>query len=256
MYSKIRLSLFLAVCALTAISVGAQDQPGPPPAQPQAQARPAGREGGRPTVGQITAIHDDSMEIKTPDGQTVTVKLTPDTQFRKDREPAKVADFKVGDIVMVRGDQVDDHTVSAKLIGSRSGATAFNGQGGPNGRAGGGMWLAGGTLGKDYVAGEVKSVDPPKLTVLRTDNVTQTIELTEETSLRRGPESITMADIKPGDHIVSRGALQNDVFVPKGVMVMSPEQWERMQQMRSQQTGGATSSTPSGQQAPPPKQQE
>ena len=88
-----------------------------------------------------------------------------------------------------------------------------------------------GTMGKDYVVGEVKSVEPPKLTVLRMDNVTQTLELNEETSLRRGRDSITMADIQPGDHIFARGVVANDVFVPKGVNVIPPEQWKRMQEM-------------------------
>lgn len=87
-----------------------------------------------------------------------------------------------------------------------------------------------GTMGKDYVAGEIKSIDAPKLTVLRPDGVAQTIELNEETSLRKGRESITMADIKVGDHVMARGAAQNGAFVPKGVTVMNPEQWQRMQQ--------------------------
>jgi hypothetical protein len=112
-----------------------------------------------------------------------------------------------------------------------------------------------GTLGKDYVAGEVKSIDAPKLTVLRTDGVTQTLELNEDTSLRRGRDSITMADIKVGDHVMSRGAAQGDVFVPKGVMVMSTEQWQRMQQMIA--SGGPGAETkPNSAEAPAPKPQE
>ena len=97
--------------------------------------------------------------------------------------------------------------------------------------------FAAGTLGKDYVLGQVKAIDPPRITVLRTDNVTQTLELNEDTTLRRGRDSITMADIQVGDHLMARGAAQNDVFVPKGVMVMNAEQWERMQQFVGQ--GGA-----------------
>ena len=97
-----------------------------------------------------------------------------------------------------------------------------------------------GEIGEDFVAGEVKSVEPPKLTVLRTDNVTQTVELNEETSLRKGRESITMADIHPGDHVLIRGASQNNVFVPKNAMVLSPEQWERMRQMRNGTQGPST----------------
>jgi hypothetical protein len=101
-----------------------------------------------------------------------------------------------------------------------------------------------GTLGKDFVVGEVKSIDAPKLTVLRSDNVTQTIELNEETSLRKGRESVTIADVQVGDHVFARGALQNEVFVPKMVMVIGPEQWKRMQEMGGFQGPGAGPAKP------------
>ena len=107
-----------------------------------------------------------------------------------------------------------------------------------------------GTMGKDYVVGEVKSLDPPKLVVLRTDNVTQTLELNEDTSLRRGRDSITMADIQPGDHIFVRGAVANGAFVPKNVMVIPPEQWKRMQEMMSE--GGQGRPAPQNSPGPPP----
>lgn len=172
--------------------------------------------------GKITAVHSDSFEVANPEGQTLTVKLTNSTEFRKDRQPAKRTDFKVGDLVIVRGEQNSDHTWTAQVVGGRT----------ANGSGGGEQFFARqGTLGKDYVMGEVKSIDAPKITVLRRDNVTQTIELNEETSLRKGRESVTMADIQVGDHLFAQGALQNDVFVPKMVMVIGPEQWKRMQEM-------------------------
>ncbi len=166
------------------------------------------------------------MELAKPDGSTATVKLTDKTEYHKDRQSAKVEDFKVGDLVFVRGEENANHSVTAQVIGGRSG-------GGP---AGGGRGFGGGgggfgELGKDYVVGEVKSVDAPNLTLLRPDNVTQTLELNEETSLRRGRESITMADIQPGDHVVVRGAVKNNAFAPKNMMVLSPEQWDRMEEI-------------------------
>ena len=103
-------------------------------------------------------------------------------------------------------------------------------------------------MGKDFVVGEVKSVDAPILTILRTDNVTQTLELTEETSLHKGRESITMADIQVGDHVMIRGAVQNNAFVPKNLMLMSPEMWKQMEQMR-QMMNGQDANKPNG----PPK---
>jgi hypothetical protein len=179
-----------------------------------------------PLFGKITAIHDSTMEISNPNGDTVIVKLTPQTEFRKDRQPAKRSEFKVGDVIAVRGQEGPDHTWTAQMIGARS----ANGEGrGPN--------LQAGTLGKDYVAGEVKSVDAPKIAVLRSDNVTQTIELNEDTSLRKGRDAITMADVQVGDHLLARGALQQNVFVPKFVMVIGPEQWKRMQEMGGMRPG-------------------
>ena len=226
-----RAFLVLVVGSLMALGAMAQEQP-PAGAGGDAGGPPrGGQQGGpRPVFGKITAIQNGIMEITGPDGQVMKVKYSDQTEFRKDRQPAKVSDFKVGDTVAVRGEQSADHTINATLIGARAG--------------GGMMGGSAGTLGKDYVVGEVKSVDPPRMTVLRTDNVTQTLELNEETSLRKGRDSITMADIQVGDHIVSRGAVQNNVFVPKGLMVLGPEQWQRFQEFQAQMGSGNKPATP------------
>jgi hypothetical protein len=192
-----------------------------------------------PLFGKITALRDGSMDVLDTNGDTIKVKFNGQTQFRKDRQPAKRNDFKVGDIVLVRGQEAADHSWTAETVAAR----ALNGQGGPGGRGGpggggrGGFQQQAGTLGKDYVAGEIKSIDAPKLTVLRSDNVTQTLELNEETSMRKGRDSITMADIQAGDHVFARGAVENNVFVPKTVVVVGPEQWKRMQEFGQQARG-------------------
>lgn len=242
------LGLWVALCAS---EVRGQEAPatnaGAGVTQPR-QGQVAGDFAGgpRPLFGKITALHDGSLEITKPDGGLVVVKLTNQTVYRKDRADAKITDFKVGDAVVVRGDENPDHSVTAKLVGGRSGS-----RGGAGG--GGMMWSAEGTLGKDYVVGEVKAIDPPKLTVLRTDGVTQTLELDENSSLRRGRESITMADIQVGDHLVARGALEHDTFVPKGVMVINAEQWKQMQEMGAQFNGPKTAGSDAA--APKPQEQ-
>jgi len=195
-----------------------------------------GQEGrGRAVFGKISALQSDSIEITGPDGSKTALKLTGNTEFRKDRQAAKAADFKVGDAVVVRTDQPDGKGTIAVMVASgqgfgRGGAGQGGGFGGPGGGAG--MF---GTLGKDFVIGEVKAVDAPRLTVTRTDNISQTLELNEETSLRRGRDSITMADIQVGDHVFARGAMENNVFVPKNLNVIPPEMWKRMLEMN----GGA-----------------
>jgi hypothetical protein len=199
-----------------------------------------------PLFGKITAVHDTSIEILNANGENVTVKVTGKTQFRKDRQEAKRSDFKVGDLIIVRGQENSDHSWAAEVIAGRSGGGAGGreGRGGPGG-PGGGFGGQGGTLGKDFVAGEITAIDAPKLSVLRSDKVTQSFELNEETSLRKGRDSITMADVQVGDHVFARGALENSLFVPKVIMVISPEQWKRMQDWTNQGEGQRRPPSPS-----------
>jgi hypothetical protein len=240
----------LTICLFAAaLQVAARSPQDAPAAQNQGAGQGSGAgqmqgRGGerRPGVmGKLTAVHDQSLEITRQDGSVVTVKISGNTQFRKGRESAKLSDFKVGDTVFVRGEENSDHTWNAEMVGERPnggfGGGAGGGRGGGQGAGqGGGPGGPGGgrpqgELGKDYVFGEVKAIDAPKLTILRPDNVTQTVELNEETSLRKGRDSITMADIQAGDHIMVRGGTANNVFQPKSVMVISTEQWKRMQEM-------------------------
>jgi uncharacterized protein DUF5666 len=215
-----------------AAQLAGQDQVAEPTATARLAQRPEdGR--GQPVFGRITAINKGSLELAKPDGSTVMVKFTDKTEFRRDRQAARLADFKVGDVAIVRGQENPDHSLTAETIGGRSVGGAQGGRGFAE-------------MGKDFVAGEVKTIDPPNLTVLRADRVTQTLELTEETSLRRGRESITMADIQPGDHVVIRGAVEKNAFVPKNVMVLSPEQWKQMEEMRKMAGVGPDGGAPAG----------
>jgi len=245
----VSISSALCFALFLAEHLVAQDPPPNPPAQSPSSGQNSGAQQGpgrggerRPGLfGKITAIHDQSVEISTLEGATVTAKISADTQFRKGRDAAKFSDFKVGDMVYVRGEENADHTWTAQLLGARpsGGFGGGPGAGGEGARGPGGQGMRQmGVLGQDYVVGEIKSVDAPKLTILRPDNVTQTIELNEDTSLRKGRDSITIADIQTGDHVFVRGGMANNVFQPKNVMVFSPEQWKRMQEMGLGGPGG------------------
>jgi hypothetical protein len=253
----VRLAMVLVCGWCLAVTLGASSVAAAPAASsalPQAaglqDATPQGARGQgdaqgqrMPLFGKITAVQSGSLQVADTNGDSVTVKITGQTEFRKDRQPAKRTDFKVGDIIIVRGEENADHSWTAQVVAARSMNGTGGGPGGRGGAAGGPGGGGGrgfaqtGTLGKDYVAGEIKSIEAPKLSVLRSDNVTQTIELNEETSLRKGRDSITMADIQAGDHVFARGAEENGVFVPKMVVVIGPEQWKRMQEMGAQATG-------------------
>src|SRR5437660_12133143 len=68
-------------------------------------SRRGGEGRARGVFGKISAMQADSIEVTGQDGTKVSIKLTSSTEFRKDRQPAKFGDFKVGDFVMVRTDQ-------------------------------------------------------------------------------------------------------------------------------------------------------
>lgn len=253
-------SVSLLCLAVAAPQAEARPRQEAPPQQNPGTPQGPGRGGERrPGVfGKITALNDQSIEVTRQNGDKVSVKLSGGTQFRKEGQAAKLADFKVGDEVFVRGSENPDHTWTAEVVGARPagfgggpGGGGANGGRGPGAGAGGGR--PAGVLGQDYVFGEVKTVDAPKLTVLRPDNVTQTVELNEDTSLRKGRDAITIADIQPGDHVMVRGGMANNAFQPKSLIVFGPEQWKRMQEMGM--AGGPPANPPkdNNQQQKPPE---
>jgi len=217
MKTVIRIAISLALaCSFAAAQQAPTDQPG------QAQERRGfGNREFRGVGGQITEISGSTLKIKLRDGSIGTVNITSDTRFRKAGHQAQLSDFKVGDNVMVRGDSTGDKTWTAQVIGEGPSQAQMQEM----------QQRMKDAMGKTIVVGDVKSIDPPKLTVSRTDGVEQTIEADENTSFRRGrDESITMPDIKAGDTIFARGELKNGTFVPTAVNVVPPEMARRMKE--------------------------
>ncbi len=187
----------MVVVSLFPLLAMAQDNP-PKPAEGQTQDRPnrpwAGRFQG--VAGTITAINGNELSLKTKEGKAVTVNLSADTQYRKDRQPAALADFKVGDTVTVAGAPAGENAWNARFVTTRSIGQQF-----------------GDGLGKRFIAGEIKAIDGTSLAILRVDGQTQTILVDENTSFRKQDQSITLADLKPGDHVFGRGEVKNGTFV-------------------------------------------
>lgn len=228
--SRIRLLVLL----LAVVAIGAVAQHGPPPEGAPSDNERGARRGmqgfaGQGTAGNITAINGDTLTIKTMSG-TETIKTTADTMFRRNRENARLSDFKVGDTVFVAGDKSGD-TWTARIVAMRSGPGMFN----PD------------DLGKKFIIGEVTKIDGTKITVKRPDNVEQTIEVDDDTSFRNTRrESVTLADIKVGDHIGGRGKLENGTFLASVLTVGLPE--------RMMMFGGPNDERPAPPAAAPPKQ--
>src|SRR5258708_14727470 len=64
-----------------------------------------GEEGRMPLFGKITAIPNSSFEISNPNGETVTVKLTPQTEFPTNLAAATRTDFKRADVITGGGQE-------------------------------------------------------------------------------------------------------------------------------------------------------
>jgi ribosomal protein L21E len=208
------IAVFLLVAAWcwgqTAPADGASEGQSSTPSQNQ----PGWHHRFKGVAGTITAINPDSITVKTRDGQTAQVNLSDKTQYRKERQAAQLTDFKVGDQIIVRGESSSQGVWQADVVAAR-----------PAGGFGGERFREG--MGKQFIAGEVKSIDGTQLTILRPDGVTQTITVDENTSFRKDGQSITLADLKAGDHVFGRGELKNDVFVPAVLNVGMPRMMMR-----------------------------
>lgn len=202
---KRHLGILLLLVAPLLCAAQTSDKPATTdkPANVDRPQRREGRSVRQGVAGTIGEIKPDGFTVKTMEGKTVTVKVTGETRFRKDRQEAKFADFKPGDMVMVGGEPAGEDMWTARFVASRQGGGEGNMQAMREG------------MGKQFIAGEVKAIDGTKLTIARPDGQTKTIEVDENTSFRKGRESITLPDIKVGDHVFGRGAVNSaGVFVP------------------------------------------
>jgi hypothetical protein len=228
-------SAFVVACLLlnsgSKMYAQADSQPG------QGQGAGQGRRGGygqmgEPVRGIVTAAAPGKVTIKTESGDSYVVTVGDTSRIMRDRQPIKLSDITVGDSVTAMG-QVDagQKTVQAMMVTDIDAATVAKAEQ---------------NMGKTYITGKITAIDADnlKLTVMRSDNVTQVVAVDDGTSFERGdrgvaadvvaagglaggmgggrgggrrgeaggaqtapppPESITLADVKVGDTIMARG---------------------------------------------------
>lgn len=228
--------------------------------------------GRQPMInGTVTAVSGDQITIKTPTGETYIVAVTTNTRLmRQNRTPGatpsdgprqptplKIEEIKPGDGVGAMGEvDAPKKTVHALFVAVMDAEQVKRLREG---------------MGKEYITGKITAIDEVKLTILRTDNVTQVIEVDETTSFRRGgrrfaartdggaaqpaqpgagsapaaasgSQSITLADLKVGDSIAGQGSLKHGVFVPTTLTVL-PSGGMGGPRMRPQGTGDGAAPT-------------
>lgn len=137
---------------------------------------PAGMAGGRMVRGTVTVVAVDKLTVKTDAGDVYQVALSANTRLMKARQPVKVTDIKAGDGLGAMGVlDAPTKTVHALFV------TVVDAEEVKKMREG---------MGKVYIAGKVTAMDDLKLTVLRTDGVSQVIEVDEGTSFKKGGRAL------------------------------------------------------------------
>jgi hypothetical protein len=223
--------------------------------------------GGRMVRGTVTAAAPDHLTVKTEAGEVYEVLITPNTQVRKGRDQMKVADIHTGDAVGAMGEMdAPKKTVHALMVMVVDAEQ---------------LKKAREAMGKTVISGTVTAIDDLKITVKRTDDVMQTIQVDEDTSFRkggramgaafaadgmggmgtRGPrpgaaatppaadaagESLTLADVKVGSVIAGQGAIKNGIFVPTQLAISDPgaAQQRRRRPEGAPAAPGAATTTP------------
>ncbi len=200
---------------------------------------------GRMVRGTVTAAAPDHITLKTETGEVYEIALTPNTQIRKGRDQLKAADVHAGDGIGAMG-EVDAakktvHALFVQVVDAEQ------------------LKKAREAMGKTFISGTVTAIDEVKLTIKRTDDVVQVIEVDEDTSFKKGGramqmalaenpaatmggfgggrgqrpgaqpaagaeegESVTLADIKVGSLVAGTGSIKKGVFVPATLAIADP----------------------------------
>jgi len=188
---------------------------------------------GDTVLGKVISVAKDSLVV-TPlsGGDPITIHVSDGTRLIKERQPIKLNDIKSNDLVFARG-EIKGLAMTATIVTVPNPEMVERiQQGGGFGMGrGGGRGFGGGTgtvfnrddIGKKFILGEVKAINETKLTIARPDGQTQEIQVDENTSFKRGNESITLPDIKVGDFVRGAGEVKDNIFVPKELAVGRPQ---------------------------------
>lgn len=248
MRRKIFGNIVIAAAVAFVAAAGAQQPSGQRPGYGSGQSSSQGQRmrgmggfpsGGNGVLGAVTGVTADHYVIKTDVGETYTVHFSVNTRIMKqpagrrqpgdggDRaqggsqgdqgersapQPLKPTDIKVGDIITAGG-EVD---VAAKSVGA-----VFILQLDPE-RAKQ-MREMRANFGKTWLAGRITSIDGTTITIEGlVDHAPHSIAVDENTSFRERRDSITLADIKPGEQLRAEGAAKDGVFRATQVMAFEP----------------------------------
>lgn len=167
-------AVLCSALTLSALTMHAQNATSGGDQRPQQDAQGmrggGGRRGG--ARGVVVSVSGANVVLKDENGTTWTVITTENTRVMRGREPLAVSAIQAGDEVFGMGvPDADKHELHAVMVMDVPAADVAK---------------AKANLGKTYIVGRITAIDETKLTILRTDKVSQSILLDESSSLHKG----------------------------------------------------------------------
>jgi hypothetical protein len=149
--------------------------------------------------------NDGSFAVKTESGQQWKVLYGVNTRLMRDRDQVRAADIQAGDMIFAAGNvDVKKKTVGAAILIDVPAEEVRKAREG---------------LGKTWSAGKITAIAGARIQVQRLDGVEQEIAVDENTSFREKRESVTLADLRPGEGFRAEGHVMNGTFTATTVTV-------------------------------------
>jgi hypothetical protein len=143
--------------------------------------------------------NEGSFAVKTDSGQPWRVLYGVNTRLMKDRGPIRPSEIQAGDMIFAAGNvDAKKKTVGAAILIDIPAEEVRKAREG---------------LGKTWAAGRIISIAGTTIQVHRLDGVEQKIAVDENTSFREKRNSVTLADLRPGEGFRAEGHVTNGTFI-------------------------------------------
>ena len=142
--------------------------------------------------------NDGSFAVKTDGGQQWKVLYGVNTRLMRGRDQVRATEIQTGDMIFAAGNlDAKKKTVGAAILIDVPAEEVRRARQG---------------LGKTWSAGKITAIAGTKIEVHRLDGVEQEIAVDENTSFREKRDSVTLADLRPGEGFRAEGRVMNGTF--------------------------------------------